>query len=55
MYFSKEQHVLAQELAVQMKVQKDSTCPIKWMILALLDSHKKTGQTYRHNRLFFIL
>ena len=34
-------HVLAQELAVQMKLQKDGTCPIEWMFLSLLDSHKK--------------
>jgi hypothetical protein len=37
MTFSKEQHVLAQELAVQMKVQKDGTRPIEWMFLSLLD------------------
>ncbi len=51
MRFSKEQQMLAQELAVQMKVQKDGTCPIKWMFLALLDSHKKTGHAERYNRL----
>ena len=45
MNFSKEQHVLAQELAIQMKVQKDGNCPIEWVFLSLLDSHKKTGQT----------
>jgi hypothetical protein len=55
MNFSIEQHVLAQELAVQMKVQKDGTCPIEWMFLSRLDSHKKTGQTGRHNRLICIL
>lgn len=55
MSFSKERQVLVQELAVQMKMQKDGTCPIEWMFLSLLDSHKKTGRTERHNRLFCIL
>jgi hypothetical protein len=41
MSFSKERQVLVQELAVQMKMQKDGTCPIEWMFLPLLDSHKK--------------
>jgi len=51
MRFSKEQQMLAQELAVQMKVQKDGTCPIEWMFLSLLDSHEKTGHAERYNRL----
>ena len=55
MSFSKERQVLVQELAIQMKVQKDGTCPIKRMFVSLLDSHKKTGQAARHNRLICML
>jgi hypothetical protein len=31
-----------------------SICPIKWMFLALLDSHEKTGQDGRLNRLILM-
>ncbi len=50
--FSKAQQILAQELAFQVKVQKDGTCPIEWMFLSLLDSHKKNSQEGFFNRLF---
>jgi hypothetical protein len=43
--FSKAQQILAQELAFQVKVQKDGTCPIEWMFLSLLDSHKKNSNS----------
>lgn len=36
------------------KARNDCTCPIKWILLPLLDSHKKTGQAARHNRLICI-
>jgi hypothetical protein len=32
MSFNKERQVFAQELAVQMNVQKDGTCPIEWTL-----------------------
>jgi hypothetical protein len=32
----------------------DSICPIKWMFIALLDSHEKTGQDGRLNRLILM-
>jgi len=54
MSFSEERQVFMQELAIQMKVQKDGTCPNKRMFVSLLDSHKKTGQAARHNRLICI-
>ena len=54
MSFSEERQVFMQELAIQMKVQKDGACPNKRMFVSLLDSHKKTGQAVRHNRLICI-
>ncbi len=51
MSFSKEQQVVAQELAVQMKMQKYGACPIEWRFLSLLDSHEKTSQAERYSRL----
>ena len=55
MSFSEERQVFMQELAIQMKVQKDGTCPNKRMFVSLLDSRKKTGLTVRHNRLILLL
>jgi hypothetical protein len=52
--YSEQRWVLAQELANTDEVQDYRCCPINGPFLALLDSHKKTGQTERHNRLFCI-
>jgi len=43
--------VLAQELAVQRKVQKDGPCPIEWMYLSQLGRNEKVGQAERYYRL----
>jgi hypothetical protein len=42
MNFSIEQHVLAQELAVQMKVQKDGTCPNRMDVFIAIGQPQKT-------------
>ena len=52
--YSEQRWVLAQELANTGEVQNNRCCPIKWMFLALLDSHEKTGQDGRLNRLILM-
>ena len=53
--YSEQRWVLAQELANTSEVQNYRCRPINGPFLALLDSHKKTGQTEHHNRLICIL